>query len=180
MVFKLWYSRLPDVGNLHIFGCDACVHILKEQRQKLDDKAGKLTFVGYSEESNAFRLMGAKTNRIKIGRDIVFLDKRNEVKLTHTEYNEVMPTSINTQENSEEIQTSRKMMDRRKHHQEKNLAQMRISVPMKQPVTTDNNQEKRKGRSDVIARKDPIEVCHQTGTNLLCIWSQTKKMSQES
>ena len=131
-----------NVGNLHTFGCDAYVHIPKKLRRKLNDKAEKLTFVGYSEESKAFRLLNTKTNRIKISRDVVFLDKGNEVKLTHTEYNEVMPPSINNQENSEEIRNITE--DQRKHYQKKNLAQMRISLPTRQLLTTDNNQEKMK------------------------------------
>ncbi|XP_076638812.1 uncharacterized protein LOC143350676 [Colletes latitarsis] len=65
---------MPDVGNLHIFGCSAYIHIHKEQRKKLDDKAEKFTFVGYSDESKAFRLLDTKTNRIKISCDVVFLD----------------------------------------------------------------------------------------------------------
>ena len=47
--YELWYLRKPDVANLHIFGSEAMVHIHKEQCKKLDDKAEKLTFVGYSE-----------------------------------------------------------------------------------------------------------------------------------
>ena len=73
--YELWYSRKPDVANLHIFGSEAMVLIHKEQRKKLDDKAEKLIFVGYSEVSKAFRFLNLRTNRIKISRDAVFLDK---------------------------------------------------------------------------------------------------------
>ena len=41
----------PNVEDLQIFGYEAYVQIPKEQRRKLDDKAEKLTFVGYSEVS---------------------------------------------------------------------------------------------------------------------------------
>ena len=60
--------------HLYIFGCAAYRHIDDQQRKKLDDKAEKLIFVGYSEESKAYRLLDSKTNAIKISRDVHFSD----------------------------------------------------------------------------------------------------------
>lgn len=89
--YELWYSKRPHVGNLHIFGCAAYVHIHKEQRRKLDDKADKFIFVGYSEESKGYRFLDKKTNRIKISRDAVFLEKKHDSKApTHTVDDEIM------------------------------------------------------------------------------------------
>ncbi|XP_051163516.1 uncharacterized protein LOC127282958 [Leptopilina boulardi] len=78
--YELMYSNKPDLKNLHIFGCDAYAQIPKELRRKLDDKAEKLTFIGYSEESKGFRLLDKKTDRIKVSRDVIFLDKNQQVK----------------------------------------------------------------------------------------------------
>lgn len=75
--FELWHSKVPDVGNLKLFGCKVYAHIPKEKRRKLDDKAKKLIFVGYSEESKAFRLLDKSTNKVVISRDVVFLDNKN-------------------------------------------------------------------------------------------------------
>ena len=51
------------------------VHIHKEQRKELDHKAEKLNFVGYFEVSKAFCFLNLSTNKIKIIRDAIFLDK---------------------------------------------------------------------------------------------------------
>ncbi|CAK9816241.1 PiggyBac transposable element-derived protein 2 [Anthophora plagiata] len=92
-------EKKPDVGNLHIFGCDAHVH--KEQRKKLDNKTEKHVFVGYSEESKAYRLLARDTNKIKISRDVAFLDKTN--KSIDTTSNEVtFPIKINHGEDDQE------------------------------------------------------------------------------
>lgn len=77
--FELWYSRTPDVGDSKIFSSEAYIHIPKEQRRKLDQKAKKLIFVGYSEESKAFRLLDKGTNKITISRDVVFLDVKGSI-----------------------------------------------------------------------------------------------------
>ena len=83
--FELWYSKVPNVEHLHIFGCEAFVHIPDTKRKKLDEKARKLIFVGYSEESKAFRLLDKETNKIQISRDVIFLDSLIKI----TEINKV-------------------------------------------------------------------------------------------
>jgi hypothetical protein len=45
--FELWNSRQPDISHLRIFGEPASVHVPKELRRKLDNKAVKWHFVGY-------------------------------------------------------------------------------------------------------------------------------------
>ena len=100
--YELMYKRKPDVRNPHIFGCDAYIQIPKEQRRKLDDKAKKLTFVGYSEESKAFRLLDKNKNRIKISRDVIFLDKENEGQVSSQGNEEIILTMNET--SKEEIQ----------------------------------------------------------------------------
>ena len=87
--YELWYRKKPDVGNLHVFGCDALVQIPIEKRRKLDKKAEKLTFVGYSDESKAFRFVDKTTNRIKISRDVVFLDQLRDQVSNNSECAEI-------------------------------------------------------------------------------------------
>ena len=41
-------GRKPDISHLKIFGCIAYVHVPNELRSKLDSKAEKCIFIGYS------------------------------------------------------------------------------------------------------------------------------------
>ena len=45
-----------------------------QQRCKLDDKAVKCIFVGYSAESKGYRLYHPQSKRILISRDVVFVE----------------------------------------------------------------------------------------------------------
>ena len=99
--YELWFSRKPDVKNLHVFGCEAYAHIHKEQRRKLDDKAEKLIFTGYSEESKAFRLLNKQTNVIKISRDVIFLDKIQEKEKDYETHDEIIFSNTETHHEDE-------------------------------------------------------------------------------
>ena len=50
----------------------AYAHVPDVQRKKLDKKAVKLRFVGYSIQSKAYRLLDEKTSKIYIRRDVIF------------------------------------------------------------------------------------------------------------
>lgn len=56
-----------------MFGCKGYVHIPKEKRRKLDEKAVLLIFVGYSAETKAYRMLDTKINKITISRDVRFI-----------------------------------------------------------------------------------------------------------
>ncbi len=43
-----------DVSHLKMFGCIACVHVPNEKRSKLDPKAKKCIFTGYSLEQKGY------------------------------------------------------------------------------------------------------------------------------
>ncbi|KAJ0735425.1 putative RNA-directed DNA polymerase [Helianthus annuus] len=69
---EVWSGNKPSIGHLRVFGCVAYAHIPKQYRGKLDDKAEKAIFVGYSEHSKAYKLHNPVTNKIIISRDVVF------------------------------------------------------------------------------------------------------------
>ncbi|MCO5552668.1 hypothetical protein L7F22_006184 [Adiantum nelumboides] len=70
--FQAYYGRKPTVSHFRVFGCSAFVHIPKEKRQKLDFKSRKLLFLGYSAESDAYRLYDPDTRTTTVSRDVVF------------------------------------------------------------------------------------------------------------
>ena len=47
---------------------------MPKQRKKLDDKAVKCIFVGYSSESKGYRLYHPQSKRILVSRDVVFVE----------------------------------------------------------------------------------------------------------
>lgn len=61
--------------DAHEFGSDVYVMVPYEKRRKLDDKAEKCKFVGYDENSKGVRVL-TKTNSIKVAREVVFLDTK--------------------------------------------------------------------------------------------------------
>ncbi len=48
-------GKKPDVSHLRVFGCIAYVHVPNEKRSKLDPKAKKCIFIGYSFEQKKYR-----------------------------------------------------------------------------------------------------------------------------
>ncbi|MCO5550786.1 hypothetical protein L7F22_004277 [Adiantum nelumboides] len=70
--YESWYDRKPSVSYFCVFGCLAYAHIPQQLRGKLDDKAVKCIFVGYSSGSKGYRLYNPATNKIFESRDVIF------------------------------------------------------------------------------------------------------------
>lgn len=87
--YEKWHSQKPNLQDIHTFGCEAYVKIPDELRRKWDSKARKLYFVGYSEQSKAFRLLDKETNKIINSRDVIFLDgKQKQEEINNKKENE--------------------------------------------------------------------------------------------
>uniref|UniRef100_A0A251UJX2 Putative ribonuclease H-like domain-containing protein n=1 Tax=Helianthus annuus TaxID=4232 RepID=A0A251UJX2_HELAN len=69
---EAWSGRKPSVRHLKVFGCVAYAHVPKQHRGKLDDKVEKTIFIGYSENSKAYKLYNPITGKTIISRDVVF------------------------------------------------------------------------------------------------------------
>ncbi len=67
-------SKNPDVSHLRVFGCIAYVHVPDEKRLKLDPKAGKCIFIGYSLEQKGYRCFNLSTRKLQVSRDVVFYE----------------------------------------------------------------------------------------------------------
>ena len=57
---------IPLWLNFRVFGCLAYFLVPQQHRTKLDDKAVKCTFMGYSLESKGYRLYHPQTKRILV------------------------------------------------------------------------------------------------------------------
>jgi hypothetical protein len=70
--YEKWYGRKPNLSNLRVFGCVAFAHIPEVERGKLDEKAQRVRFVGYSRVSKGYRVYDEQTQKILNRRDVVF------------------------------------------------------------------------------------------------------------
>ncbi|MCO5574939.1 hypothetical protein L7F22_028734 [Adiantum nelumboides] len=72
--YESWYDKKPSVSYLCVFGCLAYAHIPQQLRGKLDDKAVKCIFVGYSSGSKGYRLYNPARNKIFESHDVNFAE----------------------------------------------------------------------------------------------------------
>ena len=57
---------------LRNFGCEAFIHIDKDDRTKLEAKSNKCTFIGYGVDDFGYRLWDYENQKIIRSRDVVF------------------------------------------------------------------------------------------------------------
>ena len=72
--YEAWHGRKPSVAHLRVFGCLVYALVPVQHRRKLDDKAVKCIFVGYSSENKGYRLYHSQTKCILVSRDVVFVE----------------------------------------------------------------------------------------------------------
>jgi hypothetical protein len=73
---EIWTGENIDLSHIKIFGCPAFAHVPSKKRQKLDAVSKKYIFVGYSEESKAYRLSyPLNPSQIIRARDVEFLEE---------------------------------------------------------------------------------------------------------
>ena len=70
--YEAWYEKRPNVNHFKVFGYLAYIHIPYQNRQKLNAKSESCIFMGYSEESEAYRLYNHITNKLVASRDVIF------------------------------------------------------------------------------------------------------------
>eukprot|EP00253_Pinus_taeda_P013378 PITA_13378 len=62
---EAWSGRKQGVTHIKVFGCVAYARIPDQLRRKLDSKGEKCIFIGYSEESKAYRLYIPSTKKFR-------------------------------------------------------------------------------------------------------------------
>lgn len=73
---EIWYAKPGDQSLFRVFGCKAMANVPAEKRDNLDNKSKECIFVGYSDDSKAFRLY----DNIFISRDVVFIEDEGTEK----------------------------------------------------------------------------------------------------
>ena len=69
---KVWTCKEISYNHLKVFGCKAFIHVPKEQRSKLDDKALPCIFIGYGNEEFGYKVWDPKTRKVIRSRDVIF------------------------------------------------------------------------------------------------------------
>ena len=70
--YEAWKGTKPTVSHFKIFGCIAYVLVNAQNHQKLDEKSIKCIFVGYCNESKAYKLYNPITSKIIVSRNVIF------------------------------------------------------------------------------------------------------------
>jgi hypothetical protein len=65
-------NKKPNVSHFRVFGCIAYVHVPDEKRSKLNPKAKKCIFIGYSLEQKRYRCFNPSTRKLQVSKDVVF------------------------------------------------------------------------------------------------------------
>ena len=69
---RVWTGKDVSYPHLKVFGCKAFMHVPKEQRLKLADKATPCIFIGYGDEEFSYRLWDSEKQKIVRSRDVMF------------------------------------------------------------------------------------------------------------
>ena len=74
---EVWTGKEPSLTHLKVFGCDAYVHVPKENSSKLDKKAEKCIFIGYKDGLKGYKLWNPETKKVVYSRDVVFREMKD-------------------------------------------------------------------------------------------------------
>ena len=74
---EVWTGKKPSLTHLKVFGCDAYVHVPKENMSKLDKKAEKCIFIGYKDGLKGYKLWNPETKKVVYSRDVVFREMKD-------------------------------------------------------------------------------------------------------
>lgn len=72
--YELFLGKIPDLSDLHEFGCKAYIPIPIEKRKKLDDKALEVRYVGHDSNAKGKRFWDPSSRKVVIATGEVFVD----------------------------------------------------------------------------------------------------------
>ena len=70
--YQLRYGKNPNLKNIHVFSCIVYIHIPDGDRKKLDKKAQKLRFIGYTETAGNYTVWDGNKQKYYVRHDVVF------------------------------------------------------------------------------------------------------------
>src|SRR4030095_11128474 len=82
--YEIINNRLPNLKFLHVFGCKCFVLNDREDRGKLHDKADEGVFIGYSQNSAAFRVYIKRIRSVKESTNVSFDESVEDITFQPT------------------------------------------------------------------------------------------------
>jgi len=73
--FEAWTGKVPNVEHLRVFGCRVIFRDRKIGKGKLESRGEEGIFLGYLEESKAYRIWSPLQRRVLVSRDVKFFDE---------------------------------------------------------------------------------------------------------
>lgn len=73
--YKIWTGRVPNVRYFQIFGTKAFILNKEQNKDKFSSRSKECMFIGYSEESKAYRLWDGNEKKVLVSRDVVFTEE---------------------------------------------------------------------------------------------------------
>jgi hypothetical protein len=70
--YQAWHGKIPSVDHLHVFGCQAYVHVQKDQWKGFEAKSLKCIFIGYPPDYKGWRCYSPATKSVIISQDVIF------------------------------------------------------------------------------------------------------------
>lgn len=72
---EIWFGYAPNMNKFKVFGCKAYAHVPNQKRTKLEMKSSKCIFIGFPENTKAYKLYNKSTKKVVISRDVVFFEE---------------------------------------------------------------------------------------------------------
>lgn len=76
---EAYSGKKPSVAHFRVFGSECYAHIPDSDRKKLDSKNRVCIFLGYSDESKAYKIYDKEAKKTLINRDVVFVEEPHSV-----------------------------------------------------------------------------------------------------
>ena len=122
--FQLWHGEKTNLEHIRVFGCAVYVHVPDGERRKLDKKAQKFRFVGYTKTTGNYRVWDELKQKCYIRHDIIF--NENDFKRSSS------TSEPQTEEGTKDVQIS---LDSHQEEETARDSQPDVSLPRRSDRT---------------------------------------------